>query len=163
MVKEEREETSSGDSESEEEVNRIDRDRGWPGTCAKAKRRSVRHITTESGEEVRRVKGSNRRRSRRVTIDMGGEEVELYCDTGSNITIITPDMYKKGTGKVVADRSHLRAWGSDKYLDIKGMFKTTMDHRHGQGGGQADSGQVHRTGLHRQGREDEGGAGQAEV
>ena len=92
MVKEEREETSSGDSESDEEVNRIDRDRGWPGTSANAKCRSVRHITTESGEEVKRVKGSNRRRSRWVSIDMGGKEVELYCDTGSNIMIITPDM-----------------------------------------------------------------------
>ena len=30
-----------------------------------------------------------------VTIDMGGEEVELYCATGSNITIITPDMYQE--------------------------------------------------------------------
>ena len=57
---------------------------------------------------------------------MGGEKVELYCDTGSNITIITPDMYEKGIGKEVAARSHLRAWGSDKYLDTKGMFKTTL-------------------------------------
>ena len=40
---------------------------------------------------------------------MGGKEVELYCDTGSNITIITPDIYRKGMGKLVAARSHLRA------------------------------------------------------
>ena len=57
----------------------------------------------------------------------GGPEVELYCDMGSNITIITPDMYKKSMGKVVAARSHLRAWGSNKYLDTKGMFKTTLN------------------------------------
>ena len=44
MVKEEREETSSRNSESDEEVNRIDRDRGWPGTSTNAKCRSVCHI-----------------------------------------------------------------------------------------------------------------------
>ena len=46
MVKEEREETSNGDSESEEEVNRLDRDSGWPGTSTKARCRSVCRITT---------------------------------------------------------------------------------------------------------------------
>ena len=46
-MKEDREETSCGDSETEEEVNRIDRYRGWPGTCTKAKGRSIRHIATE--------------------------------------------------------------------------------------------------------------------
>ena len=56
----------------------------------------------------------------------GGEELDLYCDTGSNVTIITPDMYKWSTGKVVAAKSYLRAWSSDDYLDTKGMFKTTL-------------------------------------
>ena len=46
-VKEDREETSCGDSETEEEVNMIDRYRGWPGTTTKAKGRIVRHIATE--------------------------------------------------------------------------------------------------------------------
>ena len=35
--------------------------------------------------------------------------MKLYCDTGSNITIITPEMYKESMGKVVAARSYLRA------------------------------------------------------
>ena len=52
-VKEEREETSCGDSETEEEVNRIDRDRGWPGTSTKAKGRCVRHIATKHFEGTR--------------------------------------------------------------------------------------------------------------
>ena len=56
----------------------------------------------------------------------GGEELDLYCDTGSNVTIITPDMYKWSTGKVVAAKSYLRALSSDDYLDTKGMFKTTL-------------------------------------
>ena len=52
-VKEEREETSCGDSETEEEVNRIDRYRGWPETSTKAKCRCVRHIATEHFEGTR--------------------------------------------------------------------------------------------------------------
>ena len=56
----------------------------------------------------------------------GGEEMNLYCDTGSNITIITPEMFKDSMGKLVAARSYLRAWGSTDYLDTKGMFKTTL-------------------------------------
>ena len=44
-VKEEREETSSRESKTEE-VNRIDRDHGWPGTSIKTKGGSVRHIAT---------------------------------------------------------------------------------------------------------------------
>lgn len=66
-----------------------------------------------------------------MAVDMGGKEVELYCNTGSNITIITPDIYRKGMGKLVAARSHLRAWGSDKYLDTKGIFKTTLTNSSG--------------------------------
>ena len=57
---------------------------------------------------------------------MGGEEMNLYCDTGSNVTIITPAMYRRSMGKVVAAKSYLRAWGSDEYLDTKGMFKMTL-------------------------------------
>ena len=35
-------------------------------------------------------------------------------------------MYKRSMGKVVAAKSYLMAWGSDDYLDTKGMFKTTL-------------------------------------
>ena len=75
---------------------------------------------------VRRIKGGSKRASRRVKMDVGGEELDLYCDTCSKITIITPDMYKESVGKVVAAKSYLRAWGSDNYLDTKGMFKTAL-------------------------------------
>ena len=59
-------------------------------------------------------------------MNLGGEEMEQYCDTGSNTTIITPEMYKESMGKMVAARSHLRAWGTTDYLDTKGMFKTNL-------------------------------------
>ena len=52
--------------------------------------------------------------------------MNLCCKMGSNITIITPEMYKESMGKVLAARSYLRAWGSTEYLDTKGMFKTTL-------------------------------------
>ena len=65
-------------------------------------------------KEVRRIKGGSNRASRWMKVDMGGEELDLYCDTGSNITIITPAMYRRSMGKVVAAKSYLQAWGSDK-------------------------------------------------
>ena len=77
-------------------------------------------------KEVRRIKGGGKRASRWVKMDMGGEGLDLYCDTGGNITIITPAMYKRSMGKVVGARSYLRAWSEDGYMDTKGMFKTTL-------------------------------------
>ena len=77
-------------------------------------------------KEVRRIKGGGKRESRWVKENIGGKELDLYCDTGSNITIITPAMYMRSMSKVVAAKSYLRAWGSDEYLDTKGMFKMTL-------------------------------------
>ena len=76
--------------------------------------------------EVRRIKRGGRRATGRVEVNLGGEEMNLSCDTGSNITIITPEMYKESMGKVVAARRYLRTRGSAEYLDTKGMFKTTV-------------------------------------
>ena len=76
-------------------------------------------------EVVRRIKGGGRRATQWVKVSMGGQELDLYCVTGSSITIITPAMYRKPMGKVVAAKSYLRARGSNDYLDTKGMFKTT--------------------------------------
>ena len=123
-VKEEPETTEDSGSEEEEEVCRIVR---RSDTISRARHQSIRHITKERSEGVRQGKaGPSRRCSRWVTITMGGKEVKLYCDTGSNLTIIPPDLYKPSMGKVVAARSLLRAWGSNKYLDTKGMFRTTL-------------------------------------
>ena len=171
------------------EVSRVVRDKVWPGTSSKARKRNVRYITLVNSKDegagrvmyakgegagcvmyakdegegravyakgegtgrdvyakdegmgrdvyakdeatgrekvARRIKGGGKRASRWVKMVMGGEELDLYCDTGSNITIITPDMYKESMGKVVAAKSYLRAWGSDNYLDTKGMFKTAL-------------------------------------
>ena len=74
----------------------------------------------------RRVKRSSSRRSRWVTINMGASRWSCRCRCSSNIMIIILYMYEKGMGKVVAARSHFRALDSNKYLDTKGMFKTTL-------------------------------------
>ena len=50
--------------------------------------------------------------------------MKLYCDTGSRLTIIPPGMYNRSMGKVKAAKYRLRAWGSKKALDVKGMFST---------------------------------------
>ena len=89
------------------------------GTAGGAKR-------SDTGKVVRSIRGGGRRATRWVRMNLGGEQMNLYCDTGSNITIITPEMYKNSMGKLVAARSYLRAWGSTDYLDTKGMFKTTL-------------------------------------
>ena len=60
---------------------------------------------------------------------MGRSRMRLYADTGSRYTIITPAQYRRSIGEVVAADTRLRAWGSETYLDVKGMFRTklTMD------------------------------------
>ena len=57
---------------------------------------------------------------------MGKNHMRLYADTGSKYTIITPDLYKSNMGEVVAEDTRLRAWGSRKPLDVKGMFHTRL-------------------------------------
>ena len=50
----------------------------------------------------------------------------MHFEMGSNITIITPAMYRRSMSKVAAAKSYLRAWGSDEYLETKGMFEMTL-------------------------------------
>ena len=79
-------------------------------------------VKAEGAGRSRGVKKS----TRRVKVNMGGEELNPYRDTGTNIAIITPAMYRQNMGKVVAAKRYLRARGSSGYLDTKGMFKTTL-------------------------------------
>ena len=101
-----------------------ERDRAWPGV----KGNTVQTQFIQHVEEIRQVHSARprKRRSRYVWVHIGGLRVKLYCDTGSRLTIIPPELYREEMGKVVAAKCHLRAWGSDKYLDTKGMFQTTI-------------------------------------
>ena len=59
-------------------------------------------------------------------VQLGGHRENLYCNTGSRLTIIPSEIYQEDMGEVVAAKCHLRAWGSDKCLDTKGLFKTII-------------------------------------
>ena len=125
-VKEEEKPSESEDSSTEEEavqrIGEVPHERQWPGVRRKAKSsHSVHHVARVTEKFERKGKSS-----RWVNIRMGGTEVKLYCDTGSKLTIIPPELYKPSMGKVVAAKCHLRAWGSSTYLDTKGMFKTVL-------------------------------------
>ena len=52
-VKKEQKETTSedGDVEEEMEVNRVVKDKVWPGTSSKARKRNVRHITLVNSKD----------------------------------------------------------------------------------------------------------------
>ena len=125
-----KEESSSSSSTEEEDgeergkVYKVEKVRQWPGTEGGARRRTVRHVRSQ-GKEGRR------RASRMVNVTVGGKEMELYCDTGSTLTIIPPGDYEPSMGKVVAAKNRLRAWGAREYLDVKGMVKTTIATRSG--------------------------------
>lgn len=65
-------------------------------------------------------------KSKEVTIKMGGVPQKLYTDTGSDKTIIPPSNYSNTMGELIATDTKLRAWGSEKLLDVKGMIHTTL-------------------------------------
>ena len=79
-------------------------------------------------EEIRQVHQAKHgsRKSRYVRVRLNRHRVKLFCDTGSRLTIIPPAMYRDDMGELVAAGCQLRASGSDKYLDTKGMFKTMI-------------------------------------
>jgi hypothetical protein len=71
------------------------------------------------------------RRSKWVSVRLGGHRVRLFADTGCRYSIISPDMYKERMGVIVPARRALRAWGADTDLNVKGMFKTEVSTERG--------------------------------
>ena len=82
-------------------------------------------VVRVKGEGAGRSEGA-KRTTRRVKVNVGGEELNLYHNTGNSTTIITTARYRESMGKVVAAKNYLRAKGSAGYMDTKGMFKTTL-------------------------------------
>ena len=103
---------SSGD---EDVVCRVE-DRKWLGVQASSKTAHIRMVARER----------NTARDRWVNMQVGGTRLFLYADTGSRFTIITPNQYKEDKGEVVAADTRMRAWGARGYLDVRGMFHTTL-------------------------------------
>ena len=119
----------SSSSEPESETSDEEHDRGviariernWPGVESNAQaHKYVFKIQEKTGKT---------RQSKRVKMKVGGKRMKLYCDTGSPLTIIPPELYSEKMGKVVAADTHLRAWGSKTRLDTKGRVKTTLNRR----------------------------------
>ena len=121
----------SSSSETESETSEEEHDRGviariersWPGVESKAQAyKYVFKIQEKTGKK---------RQSKRVKMKVGGKRMKLYCDTGSPLTIIPPELYSEKMGKVVAADTHLRAWGSKTRLDTKGRVRTTLQTKRG--------------------------------
>ena len=117
-------ETETSDSEDEGGVRRIspanvvnNPGRTWPGV--------ERGCTETSNLNFLQKKKSSS--GRYVNVNMGNVDVTLFCDTGSRYTILPPEQYRDSMGDIVPAKCHLRAWGSEKYLDTKGMFQTTIE------------------------------------
>ena len=51
---------------------------------------------------------------------------EIFADTGCRFTIIPPTLYHPRMGQVKAANCILRAWGSNKTLNVKGMVRTEI-------------------------------------
>ena len=66
-------------------------------------------------------------KSKDVTIKIGGVAQTLFTDTGSDKTIIPPSHYNSKMGRLVTADTRLRAWGSDRLLDVRGMVHTKLE------------------------------------
>ena len=114
--------SSSGDEDGDyakctmKDVCRI---QDWPGVNST----QTKHIQQISA--LRRV-SKNQKDSKHVNVRIGKTKVELFTDTGSEFTIIPPDMYREDMGEIKAADTNLRAWGSRSNLDVKGMVKTLI-------------------------------------
>ena len=117
----------SSDSE-EEQIARISPaysmnspGRTWPGV----------EKGCQETADINYLQNKKVKNGRYVNVTMGSTKVTLFCDTGSRYTILPPDQYQDSMGDIVPAKCHLRAWGSEKYLDTKGMFYTTIESENG--------------------------------
>ena len=76
--------------------------RTWPGVQSRVE--DIQRI--HQVEEIRQVHQDKRgsRRSRYVRVRLNGHRVKLFCNTGSRLTIIPPELYRDNMGEVVATR-----------------------------------------------------------
>ena len=95
----------------------------WPGVNS-SETKSARMIHT-------RGKIKTQKQTKWVRVKIGNIPQRLYTDTGSEYTIIPPNLYNPDMGEVVAADTYLRAWGSNTNLDVKGMIYTTMQNQKG--------------------------------
>ena len=92
----------------------------WPGVLLDTTK-ELRQITT-----VHKVEAQQQEPSKHVMVTVGKRPIDMYADTGSGFFIIPPATYEESMGEVVPADTHLRAWGSETNLDVKGMLETTI-------------------------------------
>ena len=92
----------------------------WPGVNSE-ETRELRQITS-----VNKVSNEEDKTSKHVKVTVGDKPIDMYADTGSGYSIIPPTAYESSMGEVIPADTHLRAWGSETNLDVKGMVKTTI-------------------------------------
>ena len=90
--------SSDGEQEVIQRVTEVEqeRDRSWPGVQGNSVlTQFIKHV-----EEIRQVQSARprKKRSRYVWVHIGGLRVKLYCDTGSRLTIIPPELYREEMG-----------------------------------------------------------------
>ena len=61
-----------------------------------------------------------------VDVKIGDTSCRLFADTGSEHTIIPPEMYIPAMGKLEKSDVHLRAWGSKENLKVQGMLRAKI-------------------------------------
>ena len=66
-----------------------------------------------------------------VDVKIGGKTLNLFADTGSEFTIITPDQYNQSMGPMNPPDIRLRTWGATDILDVKGVLETTIQNGRG--------------------------------
>ena len=101
---------SSEDSSSEDTFSNSSRDvkrvhREWPGSRSHAQNRTLKRVAN--------ILTPNSTNSKWVSVYIGGQKRNLFTDTGSKFTMITPDMYSEEMGEVVPAKYRLRAWGRE--------------------------------------------------
>ena len=61
-----------------------------------------------------------------VNVTIGSEDIDLYIDSGCDVTIVPANMYQEGMGHIQSCDTKLRAWGSPDLLDVIGVIKNTI-------------------------------------
>ena len=120
-------ESSSSDEEdnyTQSAMAGVSKIRQWPGI------QSPQTANLSRISALNRVQ-NNSNGNKHVNVKIGKTKVVLFTDTGSEFTIIPPNMYDKEMGKVYPADTNLRAWGSKSNLDVKGMVNTTITTENG--------------------------------
>ena len=66
-----------------------------------------------------------------VEIGINGVSRNLFTDTGSEHTIIPPEIYDTSMGPLKKPDINLRAWGCTENLEIKGMLEVELENAKG--------------------------------